>query len=254
MKTITLQNRQLKVMVDNLVDNQFDLPVLAVCTCPECQQGTRAGRLTNNLIKFMHVDAWVLQFGINTNDMNVITIFLASGVVVEVATGITANYPSPFTDVTVNAAIDAAVGTYATGQGYVIDNIIHTVNPLPSASVPSYQTIVSQTGTAAPAVAGGFSPINTLPGAPTFTWARTGAGVYTLTASSAVFSTSGKTGVFIAPLTNLNASVRGVVTSSTVVTFTTAVQSVAILGLLGLTATPTDALLSNTMIFIQAYS
>lgn len=118
----------------------------------------------------------------------------------------------------------------------------------------SYQTIVTQTGTAAPTVSGGFTPVNTYSGTPTLTWARTSAGVYTLTASAAIFSTSGKTGIFIAPLTNLNASIRGVVTSSTVITLTTAVQSVAVLGLLGLTTTNTDALLSNTMIYIQTYS
>lgn len=117
----------------------------------------------------------------------------------------------------------------------------------------SYQTIVSQTGTAAPAVSGGFTPTSTYAAGTTFTWARTGVGVYTLTASTAVFNTS-KTGVFIAPLQNLNASVRGVVTSTTVITFTTAVQSVAVLGLLGLTTTNTDALLSGTMIYVQTYS
>lgn len=124
----------------------------------------------------------------------------------------------------------------------------------PSVLPASYQTIVSQTGTSAPAVSGGFAPVNTYASGTTFTWARTGAGVYTLTASSAVFNTSGKTGVFIAPLTNLNAQARGVVTSSTVLTFTTAVGSVAVLGLLGLTATNTDALLSNTMVYVQTYS
>lgn len=119
-------------------------------------------------------------------------------------------------------------------------------------SPSSYQTIVSQTGTSAPAVSGGMTPMNSYSGT-TFTWARTGAGVYTITASQAVFNTSGKTGVFISPLNNLNASVRGVVTSSTVITVTSAVQSVAVLGLLGLTTTPTDALLANTMIYVQTY-
>lgn len=123
-----------------------------------------------------------------------------------------------------------------------------------STAPSSYQTIVSQTGTAAPAVSGSLAPASTYPASTTFTWARTGAGVYTLTASAAVFNTSGKTGVFISQLNNLNASVRGVVTSSTVITVTTAVQSVAILGLLGLTTTNTDALLANTMIYVQTYA
>lgn len=117
----------------------------------------------------------------------------------------------------------------------------------------SYQTIVSQTGTAAPAVSGSLSPASTYPSGTTFTWARTGAGVYTLTASTAVFNTSGKTGVFVGSLNNLNASCKTVVTNSTVITITTAIGSLLGLGLLGLTATNTDALLSQTMIYVQTY-
>lgn len=118
-------------------------------------------------------------------------------------------------------------------------------------SATSYQTIVSQTGTGAPTA--GITPISTYASGTTFTWARTGAGVYTLTASTAVFSTT-KTAVFISPLTNLNAQARGVVTSTTVITFTTAIGSLLGLGLLGFTATNTDALLSNTMVYVQTYS
>lgn len=161
-------------------------------------------------------------------------------------------------------AAKAAVTAYATGHSYTLTNGIimpflshDEVTSLITAMLPSapasYQTIVSQTGTSAPAVSGGLTPANTYSGTPTFTWARTGAGVYTLTASSAVF-TSGKTGVFITPPQNLNGSFRAVVTSTTVITVTTAVQSLAVLGLLGFTATPTDALLSNTMIYVQTYS
>lgn len=149
----------------------------------------------------------------------------------------------------VNAAIASATSSLATVARTGSYNDLLNLPVAPS----SYQTIVSQTGTAAPAVAGGLTPMNSYSGSPTFTWARTGAGVYTLTASSAVFNTSGKTGVFVAPLQNLNASVRAVVTSTTVITVTTAVQSVAVLGLLGLTTTATDALLSGTMIYVQTY-
>lgn len=124
---------------------------------------------------------------------------------------------------------------------------------LPTAPT-SYQTIVSQTGTAAPAVAGGFTPTSTYASGTTFTWARTGVGVYTLTASTAVFNTSGKTSVFVSPLQNLNGAIRATVTSTTVITVTTAVQSLAVLGLLGFTATNTDALLSGTMLYVQTYA
>lgn len=138
--------------------------------------------------------------------------------------------------------------TIASSDIVYIDPILSTLsNPLPS----SYQTIVTQTGTSAPTA--GITPTSTYPSGTTFTWARTGAGVYTLTASTAVFSTT-KTGVFVAPLQNLNASIKAVVTSTTVITVTTAVQSVATLGLLGLTTTNTDALLSSTMMYIQTYS
>lgn len=141
---------------------------------------------------------------------------------------------------------------------YVSDNSLSMTAadflfPTAHATPTSYQTIVSQTGTSAPAVSGGFTPTNTYAGTPTFTWARTGTGVYTLTASSAIFSTS-KTGVFVAPLQNLNGSIRAVVTSTTVITVTTAVQSLAVLGLLGFTVTNTDALLNGTMIYVQTYA
>lgn len=112
----------------------------------------------------------------------------------------------------------------------------------------SYEALVSQSGTSAPSATvanNGFTGV-------TFTWARTSAGVYTLTASSAVF-TSGKTGIFFQPLANLNAGIKATVTSTTVITVTAAVQSVAVLGLLGLTTTPTDALLSGTLMEVRVY-
>lgn len=126
---------------------------------------------------------------------------------------------------------------------------------IPPVTIPtSYQTIVSQTSTGAPAVAGGFSPVSTYASGVTFAWARTSAGVYTITASAAVFNTSGKTSVFMTPPQNLNGSFRAVVTSTTVITITTAVQSLAVLGLLGFTATNTDGLLNGTMIYVQTYA
>lgn len=131
----------------------------------------------------------------------------------------------------------------------VAASIAAAIPPAPS----SYQTIVSQTGTAAPAVSGSLAPVSTYAAGTTFTWARTSAGVYTLTASTAVFNTAGKTGVFVGGLNNLNGSYKYVVTSSTVITFTFAVQSLGVLGLLGFTATPTDALLTQTMIYVQTY-
>lgn len=165
------------------------------------------------------------------------------------------------TDGTIQPTIAADINAFCAANSLpnpTIDWLMTTPSDL-AAAIPvapsSYQTIVSQTGTAAPIVTSGFSPVSTYAGGTTFTWARTSAGVYTLTASTAVFNVAnGKTGVFVAPLQNLNASVRAVVTSTTVITVTTAVQSVAVLGLLGLTTTPTDALLSGTMLYIQTYA
>lgn len=168
-------------------------------------------------------------------------------------------------------SIVAAAAAYAAGNSWTISNsqkwyprvVTATRNGLMSpaqlaslnaiiASAPSsIQTTVSQTGTNAPT--NNITPINTYTGTPSLTWARTSAGVYTLTAGSAIFNTSGKTGVFIQPPTNLNGSFRAVVTSTTVITITTAIQSLAILGLLGFTATPTDGMLDKTMIYIQTY-
>lgn len=153
-------------------------------------------------------------------------------------------------------AANAVINSFATGNGYSFSKIVWPwalISDLPTAP-SSYQTIVSQTGTAAPAVSGSLTPTSTYPSGTTFTWARTGAGVYTLTASTAVFNTSGKTGVFVGSLNNLNASYKTVVTSSTVITITTAIGSLLGLGLLGFTATNTDALLSNTMIYVQTYA
>lgn len=170
-------------------------------------------------------------------------------------TGIDVNTYDTKNDV-INAWYTAVVAE-AVVQGYTgftqADIIDLTATNLPVAPT-SYQTIVSQTGTAAPAVSGSLTPTSTYPSGTTFMWARTGAGVYTLTASSAVFDTSGKTGVFTAPLQNLNGSIRTVVTSSTVITVTTAIQSLAVLGLLGFAATNTDALLNQTMIYVQTYA
>lgn len=150
------------------------------------------------------------------------------------------------------ATVSAAVTAYATANSFSIASVFGEIPTLP-VTPSSYQTIVSQTGTSAPVVSGSLAPLSSYPAGTTFTWARTGAGVYTLTASTAVFNTSGKTGVFVGALNNLNGAWKAVVTSSTVITITTAVQSLAVLGLLGFTAAPTDALLTQTMVYVQTY-
>lgn len=160
---------------------------------------------------------------------------------------------------TMKASAITLILNYASAQGYTsLTSASQIVWPLDFGSISSptssYQTIVSQTGTGAPAVGGSLTPVSTYGAGVTFTWARSSAGVYTLTASSAVFNTAGKTAVFVGPLNNLNGAVTAVVTSSTVITITTAVQSLAVLGLLGFTATPTDALMTKTMVYVQTYA
>lgn len=167
-------------------------------------------------------------------------------------------------DNTIQAKVSAAINAYCDSQSVAHPDSVDWLFATPASvavqiasaigAASSYQTIVTQTGTAAPAVSGSMAPANSYPAGTTFAWARTSAGVYTLTASSAVFNTSGKTAVFVGPLNNLNGAVTAVVTSSTVITITTAVQSLAVLGLLGFTATPTDALLTKAMVYVQTYA
>lgn len=187
----------------------------------------------------------------------------------DASVGITLNAPISIvatdTNATIRAAAEAAITTYCTNNSLPVPTVFDWMFMTPSdtaalivASLPaaaaSYQTIVSQTGTAVPAVSGSLSPMSTYATGTTFTWARTSAGVYTLTASAAVFNTSGKTAVRVGLLNNANGAVTAVVTSSTVITLTFYVQSLAFLGLLGFTATPTDALLTKTLIEVLTYS
>lgn len=211
----------------------------------------------------MLLKALVTNYSINSSNIELGVYFKSDDDTVNAGTNLSVPFTYSDTDSTIQASANSIIDTFCSGASFpvpTIDWLVTTPTDLAAAiaalapAAASYQTIVTQTGTAAPAVSGSFTPVSTYAGSPTFTWARTSAGVYTLTASSAIFNTSGKTGVFIAPLQNLNASVRGVVTSSTVITVTTAVQSVAILGLLGLTTTATDALLNQTMIYVQTYA
>lgn len=118
----------------------------------------------------------------------------------------------------------------------------------PTPTFSSYQALVSQSGASAPSAVVGRNDF----GATTFTWARTSAGVYTITANASVF-TSGKTVGIYSPLANLNGAVNIIRTSATVLTLTTAVQSLAVLGLVGFTATPTDAMLTSNLVEIRVY-
>lgn len=240
------KNRQAQTLT---FDEILGLPVLA-------DRNTYTGRIKkNNPQQYMKAITTDVKLDTTYSILYPSTIFYNDdGSIVRDATGqFSINLSDIDNQSTFRSQVETAISSYATSQSYSVSDIVTAVDLQGVVAAPtSYQTIVSQTGTAVPAVSGGFTPANTYSGT-TFTWARTGVGVYTLTASSAVFNTS-KTGVFVAPLQNLNGSVRAVVTSSTVITVTTAVQSLAVLGLLGFTATNTDALLNGTMIYVQTYA
>lgn len=165
----------------------------------------------------------------------------------------------------IKQAILTSMASYATANGYIVDSVTWwfpdnatatvsglmssadkvKLNSLSSGAFKSFQSIVSQTGTSAPTGSNLVSDF----GSTTFTWARTGAGVYTLTANSAVF-TSGKTAVLITDPSNALWAFRPVVTSTTVITLTTSV--LAILAVV-LGATNTDALLSNNLVEVRVF-
>lgn len=107
----------------------------------------------------------------------------------------------------------------------------------------SYQANASQTGTSAPSKT---DRVNDFSGV-TFTWARSSAGVYTITANSAVF-TSGKTDVMIAPSASPLNNITATRTSSTVITITTSA-----LNLLALGVSNTDAIISSTLFDVRVY-
>lgn len=128
------------------------------------------------------------------------------------------------------------------------DSILNLPSSFPNANInyTSYQALVSQSGTAAPTASRKDANF----GATTFTWARTGAGTYTVTASSAVF-TSSKTVVISSVETAGLQKYTAVITSTTVITISSTVQSVISLIL---SLTNTDSLLSNTLIEIRVYN
>lgn len=134
-----------------------------------------------------------------------------------------------------------------TTHEFVTDDQIAAWNALlnPTVISSTFQSLVSQSGTSAPT----GNTLHSDFGATTFTWARTGTGTYTLTASTPTF-TAGKTGVFMAQPVNFLNNYKSTVTSSTVITFQTATLSVITLIL---TPGNADSLLSNTMIYVVVY-
>lgn len=110
----------------------------------------------------------------------------------------------------------------------------------------SYQAIINQTGTNDPVAS---RKDNNFSGT-TFTWARTALGTYTLTASNPVFS-SGNTVVIMSEEHGALQDYTASVTSDTVITFNTAVQSIVSLVL---TVTGQDGLFTNTLVEVRVYN
>lgn len=109
----------------------------------------------------------------------------------------------------------------------------------------SYQTIITQTGTSAPAANDKLNQLGA-----SMTWARTSAGLYTLTAGSAVFTANKTVIVLSNPLTSL-VSYFVVPTSTTIITLSTILASVIATVL---TAVATDALITNLLVEVRVYN
>ena len=109
----------------------------------------------------------------------------------------------------------------------------------------SYQALLTQSATGAPVATVVLNQLGA-----TMTWARTSAGLYTVTAGSAVF-TSGKTVIKMSmPLIGL-VNYIVVPTSTSIITLTTILNSVIATVL---TATATDALLTGILFEIIVYN
>lgn len=109
----------------------------------------------------------------------------------------------------------------------------------------SYQAIVTQSGTSSPSATTYLNELGA-----TMTWARTSAGLYTLTAGTGVF-TANKTVIILSqPLLGL-VNYIVVPTSTSVITMTTLISSVIATVL---TATATDALITNLLVEVRVYS
>lgn len=141
------------------------------------------------------------------------------------------------------AAMGVPSGT--SGQYYDGTLSLRTFPALYSSPYSSYQAIVAQTGTGAPT----GTSLNNNFGSTTFTWARTSAGVYTLTASAPTF-TSGKTTIVSSQPSNPLAAFQYVITSTTVITLTTTLTGILSLAL---TTPATDALLNNILVEVRVY-
>lgn len=137
----------------------------------------------------------------------------------------------------------SGTATYNNSTGVFNVPVIPTVVTSP---YKTYQAIVSQSGTSAPT----STVYNNDFGATTFTWARTSAGLYTLTASAPTF-TSAKTALITSIEGNSLSKYYGAVNSTTQITLDTSVSNIVSLIL---TAVLTDGQLTNTLVEVRVYN
>lgn len=168
---------------------------------------------------------------------------------------------STFDDVL--SAADAGIVAYALANSFTINSVGYWFNlpataskdglmsatdktkldNLATSAYKSFQSLVSQSGTSAPTE----TVLNNDFTGTTFTLARTSAGVYTLTASTLVF-TSGKTAVLSSPTSSPLNNISVVRTSGTVLTISTSSLNLLALGVAG-----ADSILSNTLLEVRVY-
>ncbi len=111
----------------------------------------------------------------------------------------------------------------------------------------SYSALLTQSSTAAPSEG---SVVNKFSGI-TFTWARSNTGIYTITASSAIF-TANKTAVIMSAEGTQKTLFDIVVTSTSVITLTTSTLAFATPS--SILANNTDGLLTNSLFEIRVYA
>lgn len=148
-------------------------------------------------------------------------------------------------NITITDSTKLTIPTGTTSQVVLGNGTLGTLPVVPTPSYSAYAGIITQSGSSNPTVT---QVQNDFTGT-TFTWARTGAGVYTVTASAATF-TSGKTVVIQSDPQSVLVNYTAIINSTTVITVTTSTLAI-LLTLLG--ATATDGLMTNTLAEIRVY-
>lgn len=95
----------------------------------------------------MNTVAWVVQYGLGGSSFNAGVGFYQGGTLVG-GIGITVSNPNPMSDTAVNTALDTAIATYASGQGWTLTDTIHSIPP--KVAIFGGQGAIADTSTGAP--------------------------------------------------------------------------------------------------------